>query len=86
VCKMLLRMSLFILVLYWRRQKSRELTRSHRCARKYRYMDANLSQRKASLDEKIPDIKKTLSMVEYLHERRVRACHVSFQGCISYRG
>ncbi|KAF9064871.1 Prefoldin subunit 3 [Rhodocollybia butyracea] len=37
---------------------------------KYRYMDANLSQRRLGLEEKIPDIKKTLSMVEYLHERR----------------
>ncbi|KIK01635.1 hypothetical protein K443DRAFT_132191 [Laccaria amethystina LaAM-08-1] len=37
---------------------------------KYRYMDANLAQRRASLEEKIPDIKKTLDMVEYLQERR----------------
>ncbi|KAF8884484.1 hypothetical protein BD779DRAFT_777878 [Infundibulicybe gibba] len=37
---------------------------------KYRYMDANLAQRRQSLEEKIPDIKKTLDMVEYLHERR----------------
>ena len=35
-------------------------------------MDANLAQRRASLEEKIPDIKKTLDMVEYLQERRVR--------------
>ncbi|KAF8870173.1 prefoldin subunit [Infundibulicybe gibba] len=43
---------------------------------KYRYMDANLAQRRQSLEEKIPDIKKTLDMVEYLHERRVgwRTC------------
>jgi len=33
-------------------------------------MDGNLSQRRASLEEKIPDIKKTLDMVEYLYERR----------------
>ncbi|KII90258.1 hypothetical protein PLICRDRAFT_107978 [Plicaturopsis crispa FD-325 SS-3] len=38
---------------------------------KYRYMDANLTQRRQGLEEKIPDIKKTLAMVEYLHERRV---------------
>ncbi|TFK32941.1 Prefoldin subunit-domain-containing protein [Crucibulum laeve] len=37
---------------------------------KYRYMDSNLAQRRASLEEKIPDIKKTLDMVEYLQERR----------------
>ncbi|RDB18322.1 putative prefoldin subunit 3 [Hypsizygus marmoreus] len=37
---------------------------------KYRYMDSNLTQRRESLEEKIPDIKKTLDMVEFLHERR----------------
>ncbi|KAF5378607.1 hypothetical protein D9615_007142 [Tricholomella constricta] len=37
---------------------------------KYRYMDSNLAQRRQSLEEKIPDIKKTLDMVEYLQERR----------------
>lgn len=40
--------------------------------RKYRYMDTNLTQRRQGLEEKIPDIKKTLAMVEYLLERRVR--------------
>ena len=39
--------------------------------RKYRYMDHNLTQRRQSLEEKIPDIRKTLAMVEYLQERRV---------------
>lgn len=43
-----------------------------RLGRKYRYMDANLQQRRANLEEKIPDIRKTLTMVEYLNERRVR--------------
>ncbi|KAG7085931.1 hypothetical protein E1B28_003478 [Marasmius oreades] len=33
---------------------------------KYRYMDANLTQRRQGLEEKIPDIKKTLSMVQFL--------------------
>ncbi|KAG6844321.1 hypothetical protein H0H87_007805 [Tephrocybe sp. NHM501043] len=37
---------------------------------KYRYMDSNLAQRRQSLEEKIPDIKKTLDMVEFLQERR----------------
>ncbi|KAG9316577.1 Prefoldin subunit 3, partial [Chiua virens] len=37
---------------------------------KYRYMDASLTQRRRSLEDKIPDIKKTLYMVEYLQERR----------------
>ena len=38
---------------------------------KYRYMDGNLGQRKKSLEDKIPDIQKTLDMVEFLQERRV---------------
>ncbi|KAL0068240.1 hypothetical protein AAF712_004625 [Marasmius tenuissimus] len=33
-------------------------------------MDANLTQRRQGLEEKIPDIKKTLSMVEFLRDRR----------------
>ncbi|KAH9986181.1 prefoldin subunit [Russula compacta] len=37
---------------------------------KYRYMDSNLTQRKRGLEEKIPDIKKTLNMVEFLRDRR----------------
>lgn len=34
-------------------------------------MDGTLTQRRASLEEKIPDIKKTLDMVEFLRDRRV---------------
>ncbi|KAG6828469.1 hypothetical protein H0H92_007835 [Tricholoma furcatifolium] len=34
------------------------------------YMDSNLTQRRRSLEEKIPDIKKTLDMVVFLQERR----------------
>ncbi|KIL64366.1 hypothetical protein M378DRAFT_11565 [Amanita muscaria Koide BX008] len=37
---------------------------------KYRYMENNLTQRRQSLEEKMPDIKKTLDMVEFIHERR----------------
>ncbi|KAF8840641.1 Prefoldin, subunit 3 [Paxillus ammoniavirescens] len=37
---------------------------------KYRYMDANLTQRRTGLEDKIPDIKKTLHMIEFLQERR----------------
>ncbi|KAL0563708.1 hypothetical protein V5O48_018357 [Marasmius crinis-equi] len=37
---------------------------------KYRYMDSNLTQRRQGLEEKIPDIKKTLGMVEFLRDRR----------------
>jgi len=45
---------------------------------KYRYMESSLTQRRASLEEKIPDIRKTLDMVEYLQERRVRFYPSSF--------
>ncbi|PPQ77178.1 hypothetical protein CVT24_009881 [Panaeolus cyanescens] len=38
--------------------------------RKYRYMESSMTQRRTSLEEKIPDIKKTLDMVEYLQDRR----------------
>ncbi|KAJ6614869.1 prefoldin subunit [Mycena sp. CBHHK59/15] len=37
---------------------------------KYRFMENNLAQRRAGLEDKIPDIKKTLMMVEFLQERR----------------
>ncbi|KAJ3567260.1 hypothetical protein NP233_g6475 [Leucocoprinus birnbaumii] len=37
---------------------------------KYRYMDGTLTQRRSSLEEKIPDIRKTLDMVEFLRDRR----------------
>ncbi|EPS95605.1 Prefoldin subunit 3, partial [Fomitopsis schrenkii] len=37
---------------------------------KYRYMEQNLAQRRKGLEDKVPDIKKTLSMVEFLQERR----------------
>ncbi|KAI0753332.1 Prefoldin subunit 3 [Daedaleopsis nitida] len=43
---------------------------AHVQRRKYRYMDQNLTQRRQTLEEKIPEIKKTLSMVEFLQERR----------------
>lgn len=41
-------------------------------------MDTNLTQRRQGLEEKIPDIKKTLSMVEYLQERRVSSLATLF--------
>jgi hypothetical protein len=46
---------------------------------KYRYMEANLTQRKSALEEKIPDIRKTLSMVEFLDQRRVRILDYAFR-------
>jgi len=36
-------------------------------------MESTLTQRRASLEEKIPDIKKTLDMIEHLQERQVSA-------------
>ncbi|KZT19578.1 Prefoldin subunit 3 [Neolentinus lepideus HHB14362 ss-1] len=47
---------------------------------KYRYMDANLQQRRQGLAEKIPDIKKTLAMVEFLRERREGKQKASSEG------
>lgn len=44
---------------------------AERKRRKYRYMDGTLAQRRANLEEKIPDIKKTLDMVEFIRDRRV---------------
>ncbi|KAG8838294.1 hypothetical protein FRC20_003493 [Serendipita sp. 405] len=38
--------------------------------RKYKYMENNLLQRKKGLEEKIPDIKKTLVMVQLLQDRK----------------
>jgi hypothetical protein len=53
-------------------------------------MEANLAQRRAGLDEKIPDIKKTLDMVKVLSQRRVSSlpsCPRSqLMGCISQGG
>jgi hypothetical protein len=40
--------------------------------RKYKYMAANLSNRQSGLESKIPDISKTLAMVQFLKEQRVR--------------
>jgi hypothetical protein len=40
-------------------------------------MDSNLAQRRAGLEDKIPDIKKTLMMVEFLQDRRVRCFYVA---------
>ncbi|KAG9123818.1 hypothetical protein FRC07_013866 [Ceratobasidium sp. 392] len=37
---------------------------------KYRYMELNLKQRKTALEDKIPDIKKSLGVVEFLISRK----------------
>lgn len=34
-------------------------------------METSLTQRRTNLEEKVPDIKKTLDMVEFMQERRV---------------
>jgi hypothetical protein len=40
--------------------------------RKYQFMEANLQRRMTGLNEKIPDIKKTLDTVKFLQLRKVR--------------
>lgn len=37
---------------------------------KYRYMELNLKQRRTALEEKIPDIKKSLGVVEFMIARK----------------
>ncbi|KAE8227440.1 hypothetical protein CF319_g83 [Tilletia indica] len=37
---------------------------------KYKFMEANTAQRRKGLEEKIPDIRKTLQMVEHLKSRK----------------
>ena len=48
-------------------------------------MDSSLTQRRATLEEKIPDIRKTLEMVEYLQEKRVSAISFSISTLIPLR-
>lgn len=39
--------------------------------RKYQFMELNLQRRVAGLNDKMPDIKKTLETVRFLKTRRV---------------
>ncbi|EJU00265.1 Prefoldin subunit 3 [Dacryopinax primogenitus] len=39
---------------------------------KYRYMELNVQNRRKGLDQKLPDIEKTLAMVEFLKDRRTK--------------
>ena len=39
--------------------------------RKYQFMEANNQKRKASLDEKIPDLERSLDTVRFLQTRKV---------------
>jgi hypothetical protein len=41
--------------------------------RKYRYMEVNLQQRRKGLEVKIPDIQQTLTVVQFLQNRRLKA-------------
>ncbi len=52
-------------------------------ARKYQFMEVNTQRRKAGLDEKIPDIQKTVETVRFLKTRKVcapliRCCDTQF--------
>lgn len=47
---------------------------------KYKIMEASTFQRSKSLQEKIPDIEKTLKMVEHLRDLKVSARYVAVQG------
>ena len=38
---------------------------------KYQFMEANTQRRKAGLDEKIPDIQKTLDTIRFLKSQKV---------------
>lgn len=40
--------------------------------RKYQFMEVNTQRRRGGLDEKIPDIQKTLETVQFLKTRKVR--------------
>ena len=41
--------------------------------RKYRYMEVNLQQRRKALGVKIPDIQQTLTVVQFLQDRRKKS-------------
>lgn len=43
---------------------------------KYQFMEVNTQRRAAGLKEKIPDIQKTLDMVQFLQSRKVRCLHL----------
>lgn len=46
-------------------------------------MEVNTQRRAAGLKEKVPDIQKTLEMVQFLHSRKVRCSRdARFDGAI----
>ena len=54
----------------WRNSSSR--CRTSALTSKYRFMEMSTAQRRLGLEQKIPDISKTLDMVRLLKQRRVR--------------
>jgi len=46
-------------------------------------MEANLGQRRRGLEEKIPDLKNTLAVVEMLQQRKVRVCCCGFTSVLT---
>lgn len=42
--------------------------------RKYQFMESNQQRRAAGLKDKMPDIQKTLDMVQFLKTRKVGSC------------
>jgi hypothetical protein len=56
------------------RQKKKGKRKGHGLInRKYRYMEVNLQQRRKGLEVKIPDIQQTLTVVQFLQNRRLKA-------------
>lgn len=48
-------------------------------ARKYQFMEVNTQRRLAGLQEKVPDIQKTLEMARFLKTRKVCASFASIR-------
>jgi hypothetical protein len=56
------------------RRKAKRRRKGHGLiSRKYRYMEVNLQQRRKGLEVKIPDIQQTLTVVQFLQNRRLKA-------------
>ena len=52
--------------------KGRSQADKHRSNRKYQWMESNMQRKSAGLQDKIPDIQKTLDTVRFLKTRTVR--------------
>ena len=44
---------------------------------KYTFMELSTAQRRKGLEQKVPDISKTLDMVEFLKRRKARATYTA---------